>query len=120
MNDVLVICMQFELAAGEKLSFDDPTYVLAFSAQPDFGSDVLNLFYSSLAKPSTWFAHNMATGARVTRHVAPVLGGFDSAVYVTLRLWATSHDGVKVRPRPNSTPCSAVVPRKQSSSGQLF
>eukprot|EP00892_Ulva_mutabilis_P011782 jgi/Ulvmu1/8977/UM005_0068.1 len=85
-----------ELEGGEKLAFDDPTYVLAFSAQPDFESDVLNLFYSSLAKPSTWFAHNMATGARVTKHMAPVLGGFEQDSYVTNRLWAASHDGVKV------------------------
>ena len=84
------------LEGGDKLAFDDPVYMLAFSAQPDFDSDVLNLFYSSLAKPGTSFAHNMTTGARVTKHVVPVLGGFDSNNYESIRLWASSHDGVKV------------------------
>lgn len=105
-------CVQFELTGGEKLTFDDPTYVLAFSAQPDFDSDVLNLFYSSLAKPSTWFAHNMSTGARVTKHTAPVLAGFDPSAYVTLRLWASSHDGVKV--------CTSAMNARHSSARLLL
>lgn len=110
-------CVQVELEGGEMLAFDDPTYVLTFAAQPDFDSDVLNLFYSSLAKPSTWFAHNMATGARVTKHVAPVLGGFDSSAYETRRLWAPSHDGVKVR--PSAAPVSrtlSVLPSPSSAN----
>ena len=38
----------------------------------------------------------MASGGRATKKVAPVLGGFNSADYVTKRTWATAPDGVKV------------------------
>lgn len=89
--------MQMSLEKGDVLSFDEEVYVLRFGSQGDFESTVLNLYYSSLAKPGTWMAQNMVTGKRTTQKVTQVLGGFDQDVYVTARLWASSHDGVKVR-----------------------
>ena len=86
-----------KLEGGDVLAFDEQVYVLRFGSQGDFDSTILNLYYSSLAKPGTWMAQNMLTGKRTTQKVTKVLGGFDQDAYVTARLWATSHDGAKVR-----------------------
>lgn len=40
--------------------------------------------------------HPTPAGARVTKKVEAVLGGFDQAAYSTERLWATAHDGTQV------------------------
>lgn len=89
--------MQVFLAGGSKLEFEEPAYSLHLAAQGDFESTVLMLSYSSLTTPTSTLAHNMATGARETKKTMPVLRGFDADDYVTERLWAPSHDGVKVR-----------------------
>jgi prolyl oligopeptidase PreP (S9A serine peptidase family) len=104
------------LGEGSKLAFDDEVYVLTFASQGDFDATTVNLYYSSLAKPGTWMAQNMATGRRAVQKVTNVLGGFDQRNYTTRRLWATSHDGVKVRPprhmiAPRCTP-QPLAPRK--------
>jgi hypothetical protein len=91
-----LFCMQITLEQGEKLAFEEEVYVLRFSSQADFDSTVLNLYYSSLAKPGTWIAYNMITGKRAIKKVTKVLQGFDPEAYVTVRVWASSHDGVKV------------------------
>jgi protease II len=95
-----LFCMQITLEKGEKLAFEEEVYVLRFSSQADFDSTVLNLYYSSLAKPGTWIAYNMITGKRAIKKVTKVLQGFDPEAYVTVRVWAPSHDGVKVRCSP--------------------
>jgi oligopeptidase B len=88
--------LQVQLRGSDKLSFEEAAYTLDLAGHGDFGSPVLLLAYSSLTTPTTWMAHNMATGKRETRKVMPVQGGFSADNYRTERLWAESHDGVKV------------------------
>ena len=92
------MCSQVKLEGGSKVNFDEPAYSLHLSAQGDFSSTVLMLSYSSLTTPTSTLAHNMATGERATKKTMPVRGGFNADDYVTERLWAPSHDRVKVSP----------------------
>jgi oligopeptidase B len=48
---------------------------------------------------------HMGTGARATKKVQPVLGGFDASRYTTLRLWAPTADGA---PEGAQIPISVV------------
>lgn len=96
MHDASLVWLQVDLSQGSTIEFEEAAYCLDIAGHGDFTSPVLLLAYSSLTTPTSWLAHNMATGKRATKKVMPVLGGFDSASYVTERLWAESHDGVKV------------------------
>ncbi|CAL8468613.1 g8153 [Coccomyxa elongata] len=85
-----------ELSKGKDIAFEEAAYELGPGGQGDYDSDVLRLGYSSLSTPYSTIDYNMSTGARATKKVQPVLGGFDSANYRTERLWAVAPDGVRV------------------------
>jgi protease II len=91
-----------QLVDARNLMFEEQAFTLGLVGTGDFTSSVLMLTYSSLATPNSWLAHNMANSKRITKKVMPVLGGFKPSNYATERLWATSHDGVQVKPHPMS------------------
>ena len=107
---------QVELTNGTDLEFDDAAFTVGLAGTGDFTSTVLLLTYSSLSTPTSWLAHNMASGARRTRKEMPVLGGFDRADYATDRLWAASHDGVKVRHYRLWAASHDCVPRRRQGA----
>jgi oligopeptidase B len=84
------------LKKGSRVAFADPTYELGAGPQGDWASPVLRLSYSSLTTPASTIDLDTGTGRKATKRVAPVLGGFDPANYVSERLWATSADGTRV------------------------
>jgi oligopeptidase B len=84
------------LVDGKDLSFDEePAYSIWAGAQGDFDSPLLRLVYTSLTTPSSTIDVNLKTGKRAVKKVQPV-PNFDKSLYVTDRIWCTSHDGVKV------------------------
>ncbi|KAK9810609.1 hypothetical protein WJX73_004170 [Symbiochloris irregularis] len=84
------------LQNGRQVEFDEPAYELGPSSQGDFDSSILRLGYNSLTTPATTLDLNMDTGARETKKVQPVLGGFDSNNYKTERRWAKASDGTGI------------------------
>ncbi len=78
------------------IEFDDPTYTVGFSLNPDAKTEILRFEYTSLTTPSSVFDFNMKTKERVLLKQQPVLGDFSSADYTSERLMATAPDGVKV------------------------
>ncbi len=84
---------------GDKESFvrsDEPAYAANLSVNAEQNTDWLRYQYTSLTTPGTIYDINMRTGERKLLKQDEVLGGFDSSDYITERLWATAHDGVKV------------------------
>ncbi|MEJ0047541.1 MAG: S9 family peptidase [Rhodospirillales bacterium] len=75
---------------------DEPAYTTSLSVNPEQNSEVLRYNYSSLTTPVSTFDLNMRTGERKLMKRAPVLGGFDSANYLTERVWVTARDGARV------------------------
>ena len=75
---------------------DEQAYVLNFSTNAEFDTDVLRFSYSSMVTPATVYDYNMNTRERVLVKRQEVLGGYDASQYVVERLEATSPDGTKV------------------------
>lgn len=75
---------------------DEPAYVTRFEKNPEQNTDWLRYSYTSLTTPETIYTLNMKTGDKQLLKQTEVLGDFDSANYVTERVWATAADGVKI------------------------
>ena len=84
-------------AAGRTLDFSDLGEE-AYSISPGpsgFASPLLRVSFDSLKTPRTVFDVDLRTLRRVVRKRQPV-PGYNADLYETKRLWATSHDGVRV------------------------
>jgi len=75
---------------------DEPAYAEGFSANAEQDTSLLRYTHTSLITPPSVYEVDMRTGERKLLKRETVLGGFDSANYVTERVWATARDGVKV------------------------
>ena len=96
------------------LEMPEEVYTAAVGANPDARTRILRIVYTSLTTPASTIDVDLDTGARETIKQEEVPGGYDPSAYETTRLWATSHDGVRVpisvvkrreTPRDGSAPC---------------
>jgi oligopeptidase B len=87
-----------DMASGEEhaIAFDEEAYSLGFGEMREFETDVLRFTYSSMTTPAQVFDYNMRDRTRVLRKTQEVPSGHDPANYVTRRLFAAGHDGVKI------------------------
>ncbi len=77
------------------IRFPDPTYTVEFGANAEYDSAEVRYVYESPNRPETTYSFNFKTRHSAEIKVAEV-PSFDARKYVSRRLWATSHDGVKV------------------------
>ena len=83
--------------AGEHyIDFGEPAYAAGVGQNEEYDTDIVRYRYSSLTTPNSVYDYNTVTKARTLLKRDEVLGGFDQNNYVTERLWATAHDGVKI------------------------
>jgi oligopeptidase B len=75
---------------------NESAYSMGLDVNSEAASDWLRYSYTSLTTPATTYALNVCTGERQLLKRQPVLGGYDSAQYVTERLWATARDGTQI------------------------
>jgi oligopeptidase B len=87
-----------EIATGDEhaIRFDEEAYQIGLNPGYEFATDTLRFTYSSLTTPSRVYDYDMRTRDRVLRKQQEVPSGHDPAQYVARRLFATSHDGVRV------------------------
>lgn len=78
------------------VKFDEPAYDAGVSANPDFETNTLRFYYTSMTTPNSTFDYNMDTKVEKLIKEQEILGEFDKDNYVTERLFATVRDGVKV------------------------
>jgi len=78
------------------IAFKEAVYAVYPTHNHEFHTTSLRLSLQSPRTPRTIIDYDMATKRRAVLKVQPVRGGHDPARYATARLWATSHDGVKV------------------------
>lgn len=81
---------------SDYLSADEPAYSMGLDVNSEPESQWLRYSYTSLTTPASTYEINIATNERRLLKQQPVLGGFDSANYVTERVWVPARDGVKV------------------------
>ncbi|KAL0358243.1 UNVERIFIED_CONTAM: Protease 2, partial [Sesamum calycinum] len=83
------------LQGGKTVDFVDPIYSVDPS-ESQFSSSILRFRYNSLRTPPSVYDYDMNSGISVLKKIDVVLGGFESANYITERQWATAADGTQI------------------------
>ncbi len=83
-------------SAGHVIAFPDPAYDVWLGPNPESDTSVVRFTYSSLTTPESVFDYDMTTRESTLLKREEILGGFDSADYVSERLLAPARDGVMV------------------------
>lgn len=78
------------------IEFGEPAYAAGLGQNEDYDTSVVRYRYSSLTTPNSVYDYDVKSRNRTLLKRDEVLAGFDSANYITERVWATAHDGVKV------------------------
>ena len=79
------------------IPFDNETYNVYTSINPDFDTKKLRYSYNSLNTPPSVVEYDMETKEKIVLKEAEILGGeFNKDNYETKRVWATASDGVKI------------------------
>ena len=78
------------------IEFPEPVYTASLAGNPEYEATTFRYSYTSLNRPTTLFEYDIATGESTKLKEQEVPSGFNPDDYVVERLWATSHDGVKV------------------------
>ena len=95
----------------------DQAYTAFAGSSPAYDSAVMRFFYTSLTAPWSALDYDMDTRERTLVKEQPVGGEYNRDDYVTERVWATSHGGVRV---PMSIVHRRGVPRDGSSPALLY
>ncbi len=78
------------------LDFGEPAYTANTGANPEYISTELRYNYSSLATPASVYDYDLLKKTKKLMKQQEVVGGYNSADYVTERLFATATDGTKI------------------------
>ena len=94
--DRLVIFLP-ETKKRSAITFDEPTYALGASANPEFKTTKYRFSYQSFTTPNNHLrVRRDHPGSRKLLKQTKVLGGYDPKQYQMERIFATATDGVKV------------------------
>jgi len=79
------------------ISFNDPAYSANTYGNPEFDTDTVRFYYSSLTTPGSTYDYNMKTRERTLKKQQEVLGGnFSADNYVSERIMAKARDGKEI------------------------
>jgi len=84
------------LAASQRIEFAEPAYNAVLGTNPEFDTGHVRFQYESMVTPRSVYDYNITTAERKLRKQQPVLGGFDSGLYVSERLHANAPDGTPI------------------------
>ena len=95
------------------VAFPEPVYTVSPGANPEPGTSLYRLHYTSLVTPDSVYDCDLATGELLLRRRMPVrplpgAGPYEPAGYEQYREWATAPDGTRV---PMSLVCRRDTPR---------
>ena len=78
------------------IQFYEESYTASIGMNPEFETDLLRFSFSSLIQPSSVIEYSMNSKEQKILKEQEVVGGYNKDEYATERIWAESHDGVKV------------------------
>ncbi len=78
------------------IDFWEEVYTAGVSANPEFETETLRFYYTSLTTPASTFDYNMVTREKELLKQQEVLGDFDPENYEAKRIFATASDGKKI------------------------
>ncbi len=84
------------LSASHRIEFSEPAYSTSIGTNAEFDSSFVRYQYESFVTPRSVFDYDVAKRESTLRKQQPVLGGYDSGLYVTERLHAATADGARV------------------------
>jgi oligopeptidase B len=86
----------FAKKESHRITFPEASYEVGLSSNPEFDTKTVRFTYTSMVTPNSVFDYNMLDRNRTLLKQTAVPGGFEASNYVSERVEATSHDGVKV------------------------
>ena len=78
------------------IAFDEEAYALGLDGGYEFDTTTIRFTYSSMTTPSQVWSYDMDGHVRHLLKQQDIPSGHNTADYVTKRIFATSHDGVRV------------------------
>ena len=93
------------------VDFGEETYAAFTSTNPEFDSDKVRLYFSSMTTPASTYDYDMNGKTLDLMKQQEVVGDFDSSDYASERIEVTARDGAKV-------PVSIVYKKGLVKNGQ--
>jgi oligopeptidase B len=81
---------------GHALDFGEEAYTAWIGHNPEFDTEILRFGFNSLVTPASIFEYHMVTREKKLLKQQEVVGGYDSTLYESARIWAQAEDGVMV------------------------
>lgn len=81
---------------GHALDFGEEAYTAWIGHNPEFDTEILRFGFNSLVTPASIFDYHMVTREKTLLKQQKVVGGYDSTLYESARIWAQAEDGVMV------------------------
>lgn len=78
------------------IDFGEATYAAYSQGTPEYNTDTMRYYYTSLTTPGTDYDYNMLTKEKKLLKQQEVVGGYDGSQYVTERLYAKASDGTSI------------------------
>jgi oligopeptidase B len=86
------------LSSGQThhIDFPEPVYSVFSSGNPEFNTTTFRFSYQSFVTPSSVYDYDLNTRKRELLKQQEVLGGYDSKLYQSERIYATAKDGTRI------------------------
>lgn len=78
------------------IDFGEATYAAYSLETPEYNTDTMRYYYTSLTTPASEYDYNMITKEKKLLKQQEVVGGYDGSQYVTERLYAKATDGTTI------------------------
>ncbi len=78
------------------IEFEEEAYMAMSSTNPEFDTDILRLYYSSMTTPSSTYDYDMSSRKLELKKRQEVLGDFDPSNYSSERIFIEARDGERV------------------------
>ncbi|WP_313404609.1 S9 family peptidase [Aeromicrobium sp.] len=101
----------------QELEFDAELFTCGLGGNAEWDPRYLRIGYASYVEPATIWDLDPATGERLLRRRATVLGDFDPADYEQHRSWVRAEDGALV---PLSIVCRRGTPRDGTAPAMIY
>ena len=87
---------QWSDGSEHKITFNEPAYEVHIDINRESDTSILRFCYSSMTTPSSVYDYDMISRERTLLKREDVVGDFNAERYESIRLFANSHDGVRV------------------------
>jgi len=78
------------------IEFEEDAYMAMSSTNPEFDTDVLRVYYSSMTTPASTYDYDMSSRKMELKKRQEVLGDFDPSNYSSERIFIEARDGERV------------------------